>query len=46
MRLHETAGFRLVGIRQRVGKMTYGPLAGQWRDVIMIERRSNIAGRD
>jgi hypothetical protein len=24
--------------------MTYGPLAGQWRDVIMIERRSDIAG--
>ena len=46
LRLHEKAGFRLVGTRQRVGKMTYGPLAGRWRDVIMIERRSNIAGRD
>ena len=27
LRLHEKAGFRIVGIRQRVGKMTYGPLA-------------------
>jgi phosphinothricin acetyltransferase len=46
MRLHEKAGFRIVGTRQQVGKMTYGPLAGQWRDVIMIERRSIITGRD
>ena len=46
LRLHEKAGFRIVGTRQRVGKMTYGPLAGQWRDVIMIERRSTITGRD
>jgi L-amino acid N-acyltransferase YncA len=46
LRLHEKAAFRIVGTRQRVGKMTYGPLAGQWRDVIMIERRSTITGRD
>jgi len=46
LRLHEKAGFRLVGTRQRVGKMTYGPLADQWRDVIMIERRSTVTGRD
>ena len=46
LRLHEKAGFRLVGTRQRVGKMTYGPLAGRWRDVIMIERRSSVIGRD
>jgi phosphinothricin acetyltransferase len=46
MRLHEEAGFRIVGTRQRVGKMTYGPLAGQWRDVIMIERRSTLTGSD
>jgi hypothetical protein len=26
--------------------MTYGPLADQWRDVIMIERRSTVTGRD
>ena len=46
LRLHEKAGFRIVGTRQRVGKMTYGSLAGRWRDVIMIERRSSITGRD
>jgi L-amino acid N-acyltransferase YncA len=46
LRLHEKAGFRIVGTRQRVGKMTYGPLAGRWRDVIMIERRSSVIGRD
>jgi L-amino acid N-acyltransferase YncA len=43
LRLHERAGFRVVGTRQRIGRMTYGPLAGIWRDVIMIERRSPIA---
>lgn len=46
LRLHEKAGFRIVGTRQRFGKMTYGSLAGRWRDVIMIERRSSITGRD
>ena len=43
LRLHERAGFRVVGTRQRIGRMSYGPLAGIWRDVIMIERRSTIA---
>lgn len=38
--LHRAAGFREVGVRERVGRMTYGPLAGQWRDVVFIERRS------
>jgi phosphinothricin acetyltransferase len=42
--LHRAAGFREVGLRERVGLMTYGPLAGQWRDVIFIERRSVVAG--
>jgi L-amino acid N-acyltransferase YncA len=44
LRLHEQAGFRVVGTRQRRGRMTYGPLAGVWRDVVMIERRSQIVG--
>jgi L-amino acid N-acyltransferase YncA len=38
--LHHELGFRDVGTRERVGKMTYGPYAGQWRDVVLIERRS------
>jgi len=42
--LHAACGFRTVGTRERVGKMTYGPLAGHWRDVAFIERRSSVAG--
>lgn len=37
--LHEHAGFRRVGHRERIARMTYGPWAGQWRDTILIERR-------
>ncbi|MCC4248162.1 MULTISPECIES: GNAT family N-acetyltransferase [Microbacterium] len=37
--LHERAGFRRVGYRERIALMTYGPWAGQWRDTILIERR-------
>ena len=38
--LHEKAGFRIVGTRERLGKMGFGPMAGQWRDVVEMERRS------
>jgi L-amino acid N-acyltransferase YncA len=41
---HHAAGFRNVGTRERVGLMTYGPLPGQWRDVVFIERRSSTVG--
>lgn len=41
MALHHDLGFRDVGTRERVGKMTYGPYEGDWRDVILIERRSD-----
>ena len=44
MALHERAGFRVIGIRDRVGKMQHGPLADQWRDVVLMERRSSIVG--
>ena len=44
--LHERAGFRVIGTRERVGRMGYGPCAGVWRDVIMLERRSERVGRD
>lgn len=44
--LHEAAGFRVVGRRERVGKMTFGPRAGQWRDLIQVEWRSTVAGVD
>ena len=44
LRLHERAGFRTVGIRERLGRMTFGPMAGQWRDVVFVERRSAVSG--
>ncbi|MGW7054791.1 N-acetyltransferase family protein [Streptomyces sp. NPDC054887] len=35
--LHERAGFRVIGTRERVGRMR-----GVWRDVLLIERRSPV----
>src|SRR5271156_3950699 len=35
MTLHQAAGFRLIGIRERIGQQY-----GHWRDVAFIERRS------
>lgn len=40
--LHEALGFRRVGVRERIGLMSHGPYAGQWRDVILLERRSQM----
>jgi len=37
--LHRSCGFRIVGIRKRLGR-----LAGAWRDVMLLERRSSRAG--
>ncbi len=39
LRLHRRHGFRIVGIRERIAQMSYGPLAGSWRDTVLIERR-------
>jgi len=39
LRLHERHGFRIVGTRERIALMTYGPLVGIWRDTVLIERR-------
>ena len=44
LRLHASAGFEVVGTRRRLGLMTHGPLAGHWRDVLLLERRSTVAG--
>jgi L-amino acid N-acyltransferase YncA len=41
LRLHERAGFRVVGTRERVGRHH-----GRWRDTVLIERRSTVAGLD
>ena len=35
--LHQAAGFRVVGVRERIGQHH-----GRWRDVILIERRSPL----
>jgi len=39
VRLHEALGFRVVGRRERIGKM-----AGLWRDTLLLERRSQLVG--
>jgi L-amino acid N-acyltransferase YncA len=39
VRLHERAGFRVVGRRTRLGR-----LHGAWRDVLLMERRSPVVG--
>ena len=44
LRLVKKHGFREVGRRERIGKMTYGAQAGTWRDVILVERRSTVVG--
>ncbi len=44
--VHRAAGFRVVGTHERLGFMSHGPMAGQWRDVIMMERRSGLIGGD
>ncbi len=37
--VHTAAGFRLVGHRERLGR-----LGGVWRDVLLLERRSTAVG--
>jgi phosphinothricin acetyltransferase len=40
VRLHERVGFRVVGTRERLGR-----LGDVWRDVLLMERRSAVVGR-
>ncbi|GEL48149.1 N-acetyltransferase [Cellulomonas hominis] len=43
--LHRATGFRQIGTRRRIARMSTGPLAGQWRDTVLLERRSaTVAG--
>jgi L-amino acid N-acyltransferase YncA len=37
--LHQCAGFRIVGTRERLGAR-----AGVWRDSVLLERRSRVVG--
>jgi L-amino acid N-acyltransferase YncA len=39
--LHKRCGFRIVGVREKVGCMN-----GRWRDVLLMERRSRVVGRE
>ncbi|SEP82895.1 phosphinothricin acetyltransferase [Arthrobacter sp. OV608] len=43
LKLHLANGYVIVGRRQRIAHMGHGPLSGQWRDTILIERRSPTA---
>ena len=42
--VHEKQGFRKSGTRRQLALMSYGSIAGEWRDVILMERRSKIVG--
>jgi L-amino acid N-acyltransferase YncA len=37
--LHESCGFRVVGLRERLGELNE-----VWRDVLLLERRSKVVG--
>ncbi len=39
--VHNRCGFRIVGRRERLGQMN-----GRWRDVLLLERRSQSVGAD
>ena len=39
--LHEACGFRVLGVRERIGRHD-----GRWRDVVFMERRSKHVGRE
>ena len=41
--LHAAHGFREVGARERIGRMTFGSWAGRWRDNVVLEHRSDVA---
>jgi L-amino acid N-acyltransferase YncA len=41
IRMQERCGFRIVGIRERIGR-----LDGQWKNTVLTERRSQVVGVD
>lgn len=41
LKIHEQAGFKILGTRERIGKMD-----GQWRNTVLLERRSEVVGID
>ena len=43
--LFEKHGFAFLARHEKLGLMEHGPMSGQWRDVALLERRSQKAGR-
>lgn len=41
IKIHEACGFRIVGVRERIGQMN-----NIWRDNLLLERRSQLVGID
>jgi len=41
LQIHYNLGFRLVGYREKIGRMN-----GTWRDTILLERRSKVVGSE
>lgn len=39
LRIHDLCGFRVIGRRERIGKMK-----DHWRDTLLLERRSTVVG--
>jgi len=39
IRLHQGAGFRQIGVREKIGKM-----GNRWRDTVLLEKRSEKVG--
>lgn len=39
IKIHENCGFRIIGRREKIGQMN-----GQWRDTLLLEKRSNKVG--
>jgi L-amino acid N-acyltransferase YncA len=39
IKIHEDCGFRLIGVREKIGKMN-----NVWRDTLLMEKRGKIAG--
>lgn len=42
IRAHQRVGFRILGTRERIGRFH----DGRWRDTVILERRSEVAGLD
>ena len=40
VKLHERCGFRVIGIRERLGA-----LHGAWKNIVLMERRSQLVGQ-